>query len=184
MRENWLLGKSPLWILSKKRSDLWKFQILFFLKLSETITSFWQKKCLQGCVFAIEVSEFDREDFKPSQKRFEAIVETAFIGAFQDAFSQDKILFIGTVSKICRKTFKRLIDFPPDWRNCILFVQRNNLKWFFWRKSNLTSFFEVWLRNFQNFVEKLSARSWNFLLWVQRYKLRAFFLKNFNLNLI
>ena len=30
MRENWLLEKSPLWILSKKRSDLWKFQILFF----------------------------------------------------------------------------------------------------------------------------------------------------------
>ena len=40
MRENWVLQKSPHWILSKKRSDLWKFQIPFFLKLSDTITSF------------------------------------------------------------------------------------------------------------------------------------------------
>ena len=102
---------------------------------------------------------------------------------FRMLFLKTRFFFIRTAFKICGKTFKRLIYFPPDWRNCILFAQRNNLKWFFWRKPNLTSFFEIWMKNFLNFVENLWARSWKFLLWVQRYKFRAF-LKNFNLNLV
>ena len=113
--------------------------------------------------------------FQIFSEKIRGIVKTAFWGVFQDAFSQDKIFFIRTVFRICGKTFKRLIHFPPDWQNCILFVQRINLKWFFWRKYNLTSFFEVWMKKFLNFVEKLSARSWNFLLWVENYKLSAFF---------
>ena len=103
--------------------------------------------------------------------------------SFSGCFFHDKNFFIRTVLRNCRKTFKRLIDFPPDWRNCILFVQRNNLKWFFWRKSNLTSFFEVWMENFLNFVEKLSAGREVFFCGFGGTNWELF-LKNFILNLI
>ena len=79
--------------------------------------------------------------------------ENCILRRFSGCFFSRQDFFIRSVFRICGKTFKRLIDFPPDWRNRILFVQRNNLKWFFWRKSNLTSFFEVWLKKSLNFVE-------------------------------
>ena len=47
-----------------------------------------------------------------------------------------------------------MIYFQPDWRNCILIVQGNNLKWFFWKKSNLTNFFWSLNRNFSEFCRK------------------------------
>ena len=56
----------------------------------------------------------------------------------------------------------------PEEQFEVIFLKKIQSNMFFWSLK----------KNFLNIVEKLWARSWNFLLWVQRYKLRAFFEKN------
>ena len=179
MRENWLLQKCPLCLLSRKRSDLWKFPIpSFFLKKTERDDhQFLTEKMSTGlriCNRGVRVWSGRFQTFSESFRGdCESCILRNFSGCFfsiQDFFHQDSF-------KKLRKNLQTFNRLSAWLKKLHPLCPEEQFEWFFWRKSSLTNFFEVWIKIFLNFVEKLWARSWNFLLWVQRYKLRAFFEK-------
>ena len=176
MREKWLLEKIHSGYWAKNGRICENFKFLFF-KIKPDDHQFLTEKKSTGLRICNRGVQVWSGRFQTFSENIRGDCENCLLRSFSGLFFSRQDFSIRKVFKICGKTFKLLIDFPPDWRNCILFVQRNNLKWFFWRKSNLTSFFEVWMKKFLNLVENLSASSWKFLLWFQRYKLRAFFEK-------
>ena len=124
-----IASKNPLWILSKKRSDLWEFQNLsFYINWAKRSPVFNRRNLYRVAYLQLRCSSLGGKISNFSQKIFEAIVKTTFIGAFQDSFSQDNFFFITTVFKNCGKAFNCLIDFAPVFRYCILFVQRNAMR--------------------------------------------------------
>ena len=177
-----IASKSPLWILSRKRSDLWKIQIHFFFNWARRSPVFNRKNVYRVAYLQSRCPSLIEKIWNVSQKLFEAIVKSAFWGIFKDAFCQDNISFITTVSKNWGKTFNCLIDFAPDFRHCILFGQRNAMRWFLWRNANLINIFGIRLKNVLISVEKLSEISSNFLMRVQRYILSIFSWTNYNLT--
>ena len=99
-----IASKNPLWILSKKRSDLWEFQNLsFYINWAKRSPVFNRRNLYRVAYLQLRCSSLGGKISNFSQKIFEAIVKTAFIGAFQDSFSQDNFFSSQRFPKILEK---------------------------------------------------------------------------------
>ena len=108
--------------------------------------------------------------FQIFSENFRGDCENCILRNFSGCFFSRQDFFHQDCFKNLRKNlqkFNRISAWLPKLHPL---CAEEQFEWFFWRKCNLTIFFEVWIKIFLNCVEKLWARSWNFLLWVQRYK--------------
>ena len=108
--------------------------------------------------------------FQIFSENFRGDCENCILRNFSGCFFSRQDFFHQDCFKNLRKNLQKFNRISAWLTKLHPLCAEEQFEWFFWRKCNLTIFFEVWIKIFLNCVEKLWARSWNFLLWVQRYK--------------